>query len=154
MDEEPPDLYAIGFQELDLSPEAFMLMESPREKEWTDVSRGEQSDGLYLLNISILTVSLHSGAKYLMVKSVRLVGMMMLVYIKEGLLKYITNIRVGSVGTGKTTGKLVGMVGNKGGVGVRMTFHQTDICIVNSHLPAHQLEIEKRNKDFHEICNR
>jgi len=37
---------------------------------------------------------------------------------------------------------------------VRMTFHQTDICIVNSHLPAHQLEIEKRNKDFHEICNR
>ena len=32
--------------------------------------------------------------------------------------------------------------------------HQTTLCIVNSHLAAHKLEIEKRNEDFHHISHR
>ena len=40
VDEDAPDLYAIGFQELDLSKEAFVFMESEREAEWTMVVSG------------------------------------------------------------------------------------------------------------------
>ena len=41
MDADPPDVYAIGFQELDLAKEAFVFAESEREAEWTTVVTGE-----------------------------------------------------------------------------------------------------------------
>ena len=40
VDSEPPDLYAIGFQELDLSKKAFVINESVRERDWTEIVEG------------------------------------------------------------------------------------------------------------------
>ncbi|XP_065907240.1 inositol polyphosphate 5-phosphatase OCRL-like isoform X3 [Dysidea avara] len=129
-----PDIYAIGFQELDLSAEALVLNDSSREAEWRElVGHGLKS----------------IDKRYYLVHAIRLVGILLIVYAKHALREYITDVETECTATG-----VMGVMGNKGGVAIRFNIHHTSMCFVNSHLAAHIVEVEKRNQDYNMICSK
>ncbi|CAH0554929.1 unnamed protein product [Brassicogethes aeneus] len=131
---KPPDIYAVGFQEIDLSKEAFLFNDTPREIEWYN-----------LVNSTIN----HDKKLYHNVALIRLVGIQLIVFVKNEHYGCIKNVSVDTVGTG-----ILGKMGNKGGVAVRFMLHNTMLCFVCSHLAAHVEEYERRNQDFKDIISR
>ena len=90
----------------------FVFPESVKEDEW----------------LRAVNKSLHPGTDYMLVKHVRLVGMMLIVYVKTAHLEHVSSHSPVSVGIG-----IMGNLGNKVCVSIRFTFHSTNVCMVNSH---------------------
>ena len=130
---EPADIYAVGFQELDLSAEAFLLNNTTRSAPW------EQH----------IETALSKRGDYVLITSKQLVGILLTVYVRTEFLPYISDVQTDVAGVG-----IMGVMGNKGGVAIRFRFHDSSFCFVNSHLAARMGNVQRRNQDHKEICRR
>ena len=48
----------------------------------------------------------------------------------------------------------MGVLGNKGGIGVSMNIYDSNVCFISSHLAAHTENVEGRNLDYKNIIER
>ncbi|KAJ1733165.1 hypothetical protein LPJ72_003010 [Coemansia sp. Benny D160-2] len=129
-----PELVVLGFQELDARAEAFVYNNTAKDVEWTEAI--EASMG----------VTRYSFCK---IASKQLIGMFMMVYARLDVAKLVTGVQTASVGCG-----IMGVVGNKGAVAVRMTYRDTPVCFVCAHLAHDATQVDRRNAQFHDICKR
>uniref|UniRef100_A0AAG5DKC1 Rho-GAP domain-containing protein n=1 Tax=Anopheles atroparvus TaxID=41427 RepID=A0AAG5DKC1_ANOAO len=130
--ETPPDIYAVGFQEIEWTPEKILMNETKIDRTWVDK----------------VMSGLHKGTDYTELASIRLVGMMLTVAVKSSIYSKITDCFTAAVGTGTLKW------GNKGGVGVSFQLNEALFCFVNTHLAAHTQEVERRNEDHDDIIRR
>ncbi|KAI0049485.1 DNase I-like protein [Auriscalpium vulgare] len=141
-----PDLFVLAFQELDLSTEALLYStKTTREDAWTAATLAALGE---------------KGEHYEKLISKQLVGMLLIVIVRKELRKCFLGARTAAVGAG-----LMGIMGNKGAVAVRLTYRPaatptapsptpTTLTFVNSHLAALDEMLERRNGDFRDISRR
>ncbi|XP_038013634.1 inositol polyphosphate 5-phosphatase K isoform X1 [Motacilla alba alba] len=122
------DMYVIGLQEVNSKITNF-LSDLAFDDPW-----------------SIFFMTVLSPLGYIKLSSVRMQGLLLLIFVKHVHLPFIRDIHTHYTRTG-----LYGYWGNKGGVGVRMSLFGHTICFMNCHLPAHIENTEQRLDDFEKI---
>ncbi|KAI0305104.1 Endonuclease/exonuclease/phosphatase [Multifurca ochricompacta] len=141
-----PDLLVMAFQEVDLSTEALFYSAKPvREDAWI---------------AAILAALGERAGYYEKLASKQLVGILLIVLVKKDLRSRFSGVRESSVAAG-----IMGLMGNKGAVAVRLNYRPDrtsdapspmpiTLTFVNSHLAAFDDQFERRNADFHDISRR
>ncbi|XP_028322820.1 inositol polyphosphate 5-phosphatase K isoform X2 [Gouania willdenowi] len=129
LDVQPPtDLYVIGLQEVNATP-VRLISDLIVEDSWSH---------------AFMDTLAPRG--FVKVTSVRMQGLLLLVFAKQIHLPYIRDIRATYTRTG-----IFGYWGNKGGVSVRFSFYGHMVCFLNCHLAAHVNYALQRVDEFEYI---
>ncbi|XP_030316453.1 phosphatidylinositol 4,5-bisphosphate 5-phosphatase A [Calypte anna] len=105
-------------------------------------------DALFTDQWSELFMDVLSPFHFVLVSTVRMQGVILLVFAKYYHLPFLQDIQTDCTRTG-----LGGYWGNKGGVSVRLSVFGHMICFLNCHLPAHLEKAEQRKEDFATILH-
>lgn len=129
------DLYVLGLQEIvDLNVVNVVMVSSTSDEvssSWT---------------LKIAEFLGKSSLNYELLLERHLVGLQLVVFARKSLVPNITDIRSSVTGTGG-----MGVLGNKGGISIRMDIFDTPICFVCAHFHANRDNVESRNADFHTL---
>ncbi|XP_021392443.2 phosphatidylinositol 4,5-bisphosphate 5-phosphatase A isoform X2 [Lonchura striata] len=105
-------------------------------------------DALFTDQWSELFMDVLSPFHFILVSTVRMQGVILLVFAKYYHLPFLQDIQTDCTRTG-----LGGYWGNKGGVSVRLCIFGHMVCFLNCHLPAHLEKAEQRKEDFATILH-
>lgn len=130
------DIFVLGLQEIDRRAEAYMYNISAREQLWSEAVERTMN-------------SKYPEVKYRKVALKGLVGLLIIVMIREEHYTFVHKVSTSSASCG-----IMGIVGNKGAVGVRFKIYDDYLCFVNCHLAAHPNQVLRRNQDFADLHKR
>jgi hypothetical protein len=133
------DIYVIGLQEVvELNMTTVVLSSSSSDKQascWTVLLEKALNDG---------SGSHNEGFSLVIEK--HMVGICCFVFVRQKLLANVSDVRFSKVCTGP-----FGLLGNKGGIVVRMKYIDSPMCFLFTHFHAKRSHIEARNADFRAI---
>eukprot|EP00760_Papus_ankaliazontas_P027763 PhM_4_TR3438/c0_g1_i1/m.86141/K01099/INPP5B_F; inositol polyphosphate 5-phosphatase INPP5B/F len=138
--DDTPAIIAVGLQELDMSANAMLRGETEAQHPWRET--------LCQL-IGADTDSRSISQSYFMLGAKQMVGLYLAVFLHKANFLVCRHVRMNVV----STGAMMGALGNKGGIGLRLQIHRTSMLFVVAHLAAHMNEVDKRNKDFTAITS-
>ncbi|XP_039742209.1 inositol polyphosphate 5-phosphatase K isoform X4 [Pteropus medius] len=122
------DMYVIGLQEMNCGIMS-LLSDTAFEDPW-----------------SSFFMEVLSPLSFIKVSSVRMQGLLLLVFAKHQHLPFIQIISTKSIPTG-----LYGYWGNKGGVNICLKLYGYYVSIINCHLPPHMANNDQRLEHFDQI---
>lgn len=131
-----PDIFLIGLQEIDRRAEAYVYSTSSRESLWIEAC------------ISAMKIK-YSGSDFKIVASKGLVGLLIVCFVKS-----CHQNLIGKISTASASCGIMGVVGNKGAVGIRFRLFESYLCFINCHLAAHPQQVLRRNQDLNDLHKR
>eukprot|EP00611_Tribonema_gayanum_P020863 TRINITY_DN389_c1_g2_i1.p1 TRINITY_DN389_c1_g2~~TRINITY_DN389_c1_g2_i1.p1 ORF type:complete len:728 (+),score=235.71 TRINITY_DN389_c1_g2_i1:124-2307(+) len=144
--ESPPDLFAIGFQEvIDLSA-GNVVADSFLDNQ----SRTNARRWLELIENYLDIYGKRHGVKYRQLSHKRLLGTYIVVMAEASLACRVTDVQRAHVATG-----IGGKLGNKGAVAIRMVIaREVSLCFVCCHMCAHRENVLQRNAEYRTVTER
>lgn len=133
------DVYVIGFQEIVDLNAINVALDSSKTLQRAQFWRDKISE--------CLNPTIDHGYHFIMDKF--LVGLFICIFVRSSIAPHVKDVRSAHLGVG-----IMGMMGNKGGVSIRLNLYDSSICFVCSHLAAHRENIEGRNSDYKNIIER
>ena len=136
---------AVGFQEIvDLNAVNVAVDNKTQQRSqyWTERLRST-------LNSPQRTQGNPQERGYALLMQRSMVGLLICVFVKAPHRNRVKAISSDSVGVG-----VMGMMGNKGGVSIRVQFYDSTFCFVCSHLAAHRENVAGRNADFVNVVSK
>ncbi|CAB9525107.1 II inositol 1,4,5-trisphosphate 5-phosphatase [Seminavis robusta] len=142
--EYAPDLVAVGFQEIvDLNAVNVAVDNKTQQRSQFWVERL-----MATLNSPHNTRN-DPNRQYFLLQQKSMVGLLVCVFCKAPHKDRVRYINSTAVGVG-----VMGMLGNKGGVAVRVQFYDSTLCFLCTHLAAHRENVTGRNQDFANVFNK
>jgi phosphatidylinositol-bisphosphatase len=108
---------------------------------------GKRSDmWVQLLDRALNDAALTPSDRYELIGTRYLVGILIAVFVKTKYKRFVSDIQDAEAPVG-----VMGVMGNKGGVSLRLQIFDSTFCFVCAHLAAHRNAVAQRNADFASI---
>lgn len=139
-----PDIVAVGFQEIvDLNAVNVAVGDKTRQRSQFWVERLRDT-----LNAPHRTQN-DPKREYELIMQRSLVGLLICVFVKNVHIPRVKAVVADHVCVG-----VMGVMGNKGGVAVRLNFYDSTLCFVCAHMAAHRENVVGRNADYMNVFSK